>query len=139
MTLHHIAYAVQNIDKAVRGFELLGFVRASDTVSDEARGVKIVFMELKQGASFLRIELVAPLRENSPVSTKLSESKGVSTPYHLCFETDNIEETSRELVQQGVLPISNVAPAPAIANAPVQFLFNSEIGLIELVEVGENE
>lgn len=139
MRLHHLAYAVEDIDKAADKFGLLGFVRDGEVVDDESRGVKIVFMELKEGALPTRIELVAPLHKDSPVAGRLEDSKGVSVPYHLCFEVDELEEACRALMEEGFLPISKALPAPAIRDAPVQFFFSGDAGLIELVEVGKNE
>jgi hypothetical protein len=40
----------------------------------------------------LEIELVAPLDDTSPVSDILSRMKNTSSPYHICYETENLEK-----------------------------------------------
>lgn len=130
MEIHHVAYAVSNIEKALAVFETLGCDIESPLVEDMQRDVAIQFITF----GGYRIELVAPLSDDAPVSPYLKNNKGAGCPYHICYEVDSISESVDELKKSGLMKISNIAPAPAIDGRDVVFLYNRKIGLIELVE-----
>lgn len=56
------------------------------------------------------------------------------TPYHICYLVDNIDSTVNELRKKKYILVSNPEKAIAIQNSRVCFLFNKNVGLIELVE-----
>ena len=128
MTVHHIGYAVPDIDKALVEFAALGWKVCSDVTDDEARRVKIVFME----QSGYKIELVAPLAGESPIKQTLQ--KGSGTPYHICYEVDNLEAAEAELKKAKFIPFKKAAVAPAIGGRRVEFMYAKQNGVIELVE-----
>ena len=128
MTVHHIGYAVPDIDKALAEFAVLGWKTCSDVTDDEARQVKIVFME----QSGCMIELVAPLSNDSPIKKTLQ--KGSGTPYHICYEVDNLEAAEAELKKAKFIPFKKAAVAPAIGGRRVEFMYAKQNGVIELVE-----
>ena len=128
MTVHHIGYAVPDIDKALVEFAALGWMVCSDVTDDEARQVKIVFME----QSGYKIELVAPLSDESPIKKTLQ--KGSGTPYHICYEVDNLEAADAELKKAKFIPFKKAAVAPAIGGRRVEFMYAKQNGVIELVE-----
>lgn len=131
MRLHHIGYAVENLDAAEAGFAALGYCRRGDATDDPHRSVRILFMEGKSGDI---IELIQPLNEQSPVTARLMVQKGISHPYHLCFAVESIEAAIEELEAKGFMRISDNSPAPAIESRNVCFLLSKTAGLIELVE-----
>ena len=128
MTVHHIGYAVPDIDKALVEFAALGWKACSDVTNDVARQVKIVFME----QSGHKIELVAPLSDESPIKKMLQ--KGSGTPYHICYEVDNLEAAEAELKKAKFIPFKKTAVAPAIGGRRVEFMYAKQNGVIELVE-----
>jgi methylmalonyl-CoA/ethylmalonyl-CoA epimerase len=77
-------------------------------------------------------EFVEPLDELSPV-TKLLNKTGVS-PYHFCYETDDIATAIEELKKQKYVLIQKPVPATALDNRNVCFLYHKDGGLIELLE-----
>lgn len=127
MKVHHIGYAVRNIEDAFKKFQNLGYIRETEIISDEIRNVFIQFI-IKDG---YRVELVAPLKENSPVDKILKKG---NTPYHICYETNDICKTIEELSGSGYTSLGVPEKAPAIHNRRVVFLFSKDMGLIELVE-----
>ena len=131
MRLHHIAYAVRDIESAEESFRALGYSPENRLFADEVRRVLIRFLTNKDGE---RVELVAPLDDASPVTKRLEDSRGVAHPYHLCFEVRDIGESVEKLRLRGFMRISSVAPAPAIDGKNVVFLMSKAGGLIELVE-----
>ena len=128
MTVHHIGYAVPDIDKALVEFAALGWKACSDVTNDVARQVKIVFME-QLGC---KIELVAPLSNESPIKKTLQ--KGSGTPYHICYEVDNLEVAETELKKAKFITFKKAAVAPAIGGRRVEFMYAKQNGVIELVE-----
>lgn len=131
MKLHHIGYAVGDIETSERGFAALGFKRDGAPTEDERRNVRILFMSSLDGTI---IELVEPLNENAPVVGSLATQRGVAHPYHLCYTVADIEKCVADLKREGFVPISDIAPAPAIGSHDVCFLLSKNVGLIELVE-----
>lgn len=129
MRIDHIGYAVKKLDRAVSSFEKLGF-RFEPSVDDTDRNIKIVFGE-KDG---YRIELVTPLQKGkeSPVDAYLG-SIG-STPYHICYVTDDLDKNVGELEAQGFKVIIEAKPAVAFGGKRVVFLMDLGLGLMEIVE-----
>ena len=56
MKIHHVGYAVEDIDRACNEFIALGFSKESDVIDDPGQNTKIQFL-MKDGH---QIELVAP-------------------------------------------------------------------------------
>lgn len=130
MRINHIGYAVKQIDRAINSFETLGFI-FNPIVDDTDRNVKIAF-GTKDG---YRIELVSPLdkKTESPVDRYLSSVPG--TPYHVCYESDDLEGEVEKLQQQGFKVIIDPRPAVAFKGKRVVFMMNLGFGLMEIVEV----
>ena len=124
MKIHHIGYAVSDIDEALRCFQQMGYCKESPVVIDKDRNVKICFV-IQSGC---RIELVAPAGHPSPIDNILSKGGGM---YHMCYETDNINLALQNLQMKAITPIS---PAPALQNAKVVFAFHPILNLVEFVE-----
>lgn len=79
------------------------------------------------------IELVAQNGEKTPVDGVLKLNG--ATPYHICYEVQNIDGAIENLKKQKFIVMQKPAVAPAIQNCNVAFLYNKDIGMIELVEV----
>ena len=130
MKMDHIGYAVKRIDRAKESFEKLGF-SFGEIVEDTDRNIRIAFGE-KDG---YRVELVSPLnrQEKSPVDAYLEKTG--PTPYHLCYQSDDLAEDMERLQRQGYKVV--IAPQKAVAfggGRRVVFLACLAIGLIEIVE-----
>lgn len=130
MKVHHIGYAVKDIEAAIETFERLGYETKSGGVcEDNIRSVKICFMQNGNEC----IELVAPNGEKTPVDGVLKLNG--ATPYHVCYEVQNMDGAIENLKKQKFIVMQKPAVAPAIQNCNVAFLYNKDIGMIELVEV----
>lgn len=125
---HHIGYLVKNIEKATSEFIKLGYSIINENCYDDYRKVNIVFLQ----SNGYVVELISPTDETSVVAGLMSKYK--NSPYHICYETDDIEATSNLLTSNGFVAIDNATPAPAIGGKRVQFFQNRFIGMIELVE-----
>ena len=128
LTFHHIGIATDNISKTSLFYLKMGFVSTTPT-EDPIQKVIIVFLKKENSPT---IELLEPLTIDSPV-TKIIEKNGVM-PYHICYEVDNINETINELRKDKFIPLSSPVKAIALENRLICFLFNKEVGLIELLQ-----
>lgn len=128
MKFHHIGVAVKEIDKTAAVYVAGGYAQSSTTF-DPVQNVKICWLT-KDGMP--TVELLAPVDETSPVCKTLEKS-GV-TLYHSCYIVEDIKQAMDDLRKMKYVVVSNPVEAPAINNSKVCFLFNRNVGLIELVE-----
>lgn len=131
MKLHHYGYAVKSIEKALTEFEKLGYIAQSEIIIDPIQGVKLLF--LNNGSDHL-IELVSPIDKEieSPI-TKILQKNG-ATLYHICYEVENMEESVNNLKSNRYVVVLNPTPAVAFDNRRICFLYNPNLGLIEILE-----
>lgn len=129
MKIDHIGYAVKRIDRAITAFQKLGY-EFEPVIDDTDRNVKLAF-GIKDG---YRIELVAPLdkKAESPVDQYLSNAVG--TPYHICYESEDLDKGVEELKAQGYKVVIEPRPAVAFGGRRVVFMMNIGFGLMEIVE-----
>jgi methylmalonyl-CoA/ethylmalonyl-CoA epimerase len=137
MRINHIGYLVKNIEKARAVFEGLGYTvsrldMGCDVVYDGYRDVDLCFME-KDG---YRIELVSPKSRDSVVYGLLK--KFGNNAYHICYETDDIENEVDRLRGKRFVQSGETRPAVAFGGRRVCFMVNSVIGMIELLETGDS-
>ena len=130
MRVDHIGYAVKRIDRALSAFEKLGFV-FEPVIDDTDRNVRLAFGE-KDG---YRVELVAPLdkKAESPVDQYLSNAVGI--PYHICYQSDELDAEIEILKGQGYKVIIEPKPAVSFGGRRVVFKMNIGFGLMEIVEI----
>ncbi len=128
LTFHHIGIACRDSVKSQQFYTSMGYA-ATDIVDDPLQHVRICFLE-KEGAP--RLELLEPLDDQSPVARTLT-AVGVS-PYHLCYEVEDIDAAITALRQQRFLLVKEPLPACAMGGCRVAFLFQKNTGLVELVE-----
>lgn len=128
MKVHHIGYAVKNLEQSISVFEALGYT-AGEITADAGRQIRIAF--LQNGSEC--VELVAPDGDETPVDGVL-KSVG-PTPYHICYEVPDMEAALAALQQSRWIVMKQPEPAPAIGGARVAFLYHRRVGMIELVEI----
>ena len=125
---HHIGIAVKDIAKTAKVYEHGGYTR-SVTTHDPVQNVNICWLKR---AGMPLIELVEPVGATSPIC-KILEKSGV-TPYHTCYEVDDIEEAIAELRREHYVQVSKPSRATAISGCRVSFMYNKDVGLIEIAE-----
>lgn len=129
---HHIGVAVKDLDATATIYEQGGYHRSA-SIYDPIQNVNICWLTKEDMPT---VELLAPVDEKSPVNKTL-EKVGVS-PYHCCYVVDNLEDACTELRKQKYIMVSKPAEAVAFCGSRVCFLFNKNVGLIELVETPAN-
>lgn len=132
LKLHHLGIAAMDAEKAVFAYQKLGWKKVEEIIMDQERGVSLAFM--KHHDEPYLIELVSPLHEKSPVSQTLAGMKGVTTPYHICYEINDIERAVQILKKWGYIQTAALSPAIAFQGRRVTFFVTREGGLIELLE-----
>lgn len=128
LQFHHIGIATENITKTANIYSKLGF-KVTDVIYDHIQNVNISFLEKDEHPL---IELVEPVNERSPINNILNKS-GTSI-YHTCYEMNDMKETISFFKNKGFVLISKPMPAIAFNNRNIAFLYQSHVGLIELLE-----
>lgn len=136
MKFHHIGYLVKNIDDSIAAFKVMGFTVAKEPMHDSIRQSLIAFMNHENNDAC--VELIQPENENSPVYGLLKKYK--NTPYHLCFQTDEMNEDIKKLQQNGYMLFKECECAPCIddGKGEVVFMMNPYVGMIELYKNGND-
>lgn len=130
LIFHHIGIACRNIEETASFYISLGYLK-TEIVYDPVQNVHICFLN-SQNHDAPCIELISPHDETSPIYNNLQKN-GVS-PYHICYTTENLEESILELKKQKFLIVSRPSPAIAFNGKRVCFLASKIAGLVELVE-----
>lgn len=129
LSLHHIGIATENIGKTAELLKAFGYIYDGGAEEDLLQGVYVAFLKHPKAPL---VELIGEgsAEGKSPVGEILK--KNGTTVYHLCFETENIDETVAELRKQGYLPTGKKRPS-LIEGRDVIFLYHRFNCLIELL------
>lgn len=128
LKFHHIGIAVYDFEKAISFYKDQGYHKDVEIYDPEQNVEVVVLRHLSSPC----IELLAPHDEKSPVNNILSRSG--STPYHICYEVEHMEEALKELRKEKFMPVSKPKVSNAFDNRRVCFLVKKDIGLIEIIE-----
>ncbi|MDR1385736.1 MAG: VOC family protein [Planctomycetaceae bacterium] len=133
--VHHVGYAVHDIERAGKIFTLLNFQKESSVTKDVIRNINIQFWRNQTTL----IELISILdgSQKSPVDflfKKKCSFPGNGMPYHICYVVDGLEQTINQLKKEKFFVIQPPMQAPALENRHVAFLVHNDIGMIELLE-----
>jgi methylmalonyl-CoA/ethylmalonyl-CoA epimerase len=105
LVFHHVGIACERIENEIPQYELIGFRREGEIFEDSRQVIRGLFMK----AGSMQIELIEPLRPESPVCTFLS--RGI----------------------QGSVIVSHPKPAVAFGGRQVCFLLLPNRMLIEVI------
>jgi methylmalonyl-CoA/ethylmalonyl-CoA epimerase len=126
MEIHHIGYAVSDMQSSIEQMHLLGYT-VGDVIVDDNRSVYIAFAY----HGTYCVELISPNADYSPVS-KILQKNG-PTPYHICYLVDDMEQSLLLLKSQKWVVIVPPTAAIAFNGRNVAFLYHRSLGLIELL------
>ena len=129
--INHIAIAVPNVKEAALKWQQALNMKKSEIIILEEHGVKVVFLEF----SNLKIELLEPLNNKSPIS-KFLEKNPKGGMHHICFEVEKIKETINSLKNKNINILGDGNPKIGAHNKPVVFLHPNDLSgtLVELEE-----
>lgn len=125
---HHIGFAVFDIEKTAFFYIKNGYNKTTPII-DPNQDIRISFLS-KEGEPL--IELLEPINEDSPINKTLKDI-GVS-PYHCCYTVNHIEDAIEILRKERFIVVKEPKKAVALNNKKVCFLYNKNVGLIELLE-----
>lgn len=143
MKLNHIGIIVKDIEEYKMLFNALGLTNMTEHAYDTIQKVKGVFIDIGFD-NHAHIELLEPIDESSPVTNFLKKRGGGL--HHICFEVEDIEKKSEELLKKGFKMVS--PPVNCFAydqnfkrkcSKPtrIAFFMLSDRLLIELLEKGK--
>ena len=129
--VNHIAIAVPNIKEAALKWQQALDIKKSEIIVLEEHGVKVVFLEF----SNLKIELLEPLNNESPISRFL-EKNPKGGMHHICFEVEKITQTIDSLKNKQINILGDGKPKIGAHNKPVVFIHPNDLSgtLVELEE-----
>ena len=93
--LNHVAIAVRDLAKAAGVYRDVLGAEVSEAVPQPEHGVTTVFITLPN----TKIELIAPLGDNSPIAKFLERSPDGGV-HHVCYEVDDILAARAALLRQ---------------------------------------
>lgn len=127
MKINHVGYAVKDMDASIRLFQKMGYEVVKKGI-DDIRHVKVAVAEM--GA--VKVELLSPVDNiKSPIDNYLS--KIGSTPYHICYEVDDMERCVQELQDIGFTLVSRPDVSLPLKGT-ICFMYSEIIGLCELIK-----
>ncbi len=131
MEFDHIGLAVNNIENYFSTIlkPVFGINELSEIFIDPIQKSKVAFASTVNG---VRLELIEPLNEESPVYELLQKKRGGL--YHLCFVATNFEKDIQNCIRQKFIPLTNPKPAIAFNNRKVIFFSTPSFEVIELIE-----
>ena len=129
--INHIAIAVPDIKKAALKWQQALNMKKSEVITLEKHGVKVVFLEF----SNLKIELLEPLNDESPISNFLKKNPK-SEIHHICLEVEKITETINSLKNKNINILGDGNPVIGAHDKPVVFIHPNDLSgtLVELEE-----
>ena len=129
--LNHVAIATPDLaGAAARYRDVLGAdVSAPEDLPEH--GVTVIFVNLPNS----KIELLAPLGENSPIA-KFLQRNPTGGVHHLCYEVADIMAAKAKLESAGVRILGSGEPTIGAHGKPILFLHPKDMGgtLIEIEE-----
>ena len=130
--LRHVGVAVPKLGPTTDALEaLFGYKVVSGPFDDPIQKVSVNFLA-KSENDVAEIELIAPLSEDSPITSMLA--KGGAAAYHLCFETSDIEHAVAHAKDNGCIIVSPPVPAVAFNGRRIAWIYTRSRQLFELVE-----
>lgn len=125
MIIHHIGIACKDIDLEIQRIKKIhDVVSISEIIFDKNQNAYLCLIEIKNSLS---IELVSGKQVENLLKKRISY-------YHLCYETQNIKDEIKRLVNLGGTILSEPKPAILFNNRKVAFLMLS-YGIVELLEI----
>jgi methylmalonyl-CoA epimerase len=127
--LDHVGIAVVSLDEAIPVWEALLSSSASGREVVESQNVEVAFV----GTGSARVELLAPLRPNSPVA-QFIERRGAGI-HHVAFRVPDLEQAIGNLRGEGFEPI-DASPREGAHGRRIAFLHPRSVNgvLVELVQ-----
>ncbi|MGH8774017.1 MAG: methylmalonyl-CoA epimerase [Jiangellaceae bacterium] len=129
----HVGVAVADLDDAIAWYHRMFGLEVVHQEVNEEQGVREAMLQVGEDPSATQLQLLAPLRADSPIGRFLDRSgPGIQ---QLAFRVDDIDAASAELRERGLELLYDRA-RPGTAGSRVNFIHPKDAGgiLVELVE-----
>lgn len=130
MKIHHVGVAVDDLDEAIRLYTTVFGAELTHRATNQKEGLEAAFLS----AGTVEVELLAPLREDSPVG-KFVAKRGPGL-HHVAIGVADIEQAMADAKASG-LELIDVEPRMGMHGARIAFVHPKSVGgvLTEFVEV----
>ncbi len=129
--LSHVSIAVPSLKAAAQRLkEIYGLEAGAEKVNEE-QGVRLAYVELPNA----RIELMEPLRPDSPIS-KFLEKNPAGGIHHFCVNVDDVAAASAGLTGKGVRVLGEGKESRNVHGERIAFVHPKDFlgALLELEE-----
>jgi methylmalonyl-CoA epimerase len=126
-SVHHVAFAVADLDEALETYQRLFGARIELRGRMDDQGVEAAYLRIGDG----RVELVSALGEDTPVGRFLAK-RGPGM-HHVAYEVADVAAALRSLVSEGV-EVIDAEPRPGLGGHEVSFVHPDSVHGV-LVEV----
>ena len=126
-SVHHVAFAVTDLEEAVNTYQRLFGARVELRGRMEDQGVEAVYLRVGDG----RVELMSALGEDTPVGRFLAK-RGPGM-HHVAYEVADVSAAVRSLASQGV-EVIDPEPREGLGGHQVSFVHPDSVHGV-LVEV----
>ena len=129
--LSHVSIVVPSLDTAAKRLREVYGLEVGAAAVNEQQGVRLAYVELPNA----RIELMEPLRPDSPVS-KFLERNPAGGIHHFCLNVDDVAATAKDITGMGVRVLGDGSPQHNVHGERIAFVHPKDFlgALVELEE-----
>ena len=129
--LSHVSIAVPNLEAAAQRLKEIYGLEAGAVKVNEEQGVRMAYVELPNA----RIELMEPLRPDSPIS-KFLERNPAGGIHHICVNVNDVAAAGAGLARKGVRILGEGKESRNVHGERIAFVHPKDFlgALVELEE-----
>lgn len=129
--LSHVSIVVPSLDAAAKRLGEVYGLALGEVKTNEQQGVRLAYVELGNA----KIELMEPLRDDSPVAKFLQRNPGGGI-HHFCLAVDSVESTAAEIAANGARVLGDGRPQLNVHGERIAFVHPKDFlgALVELEE-----
>jgi methylmalonyl-CoA/ethylmalonyl-CoA epimerase len=129
--LSHVSIAVPSLEAAAKRLREIYGLTVGDAKVNEQQGVRLAYVELPNA----RIELMEPLRPDSPIS-KFLEKNPAGGIHHFCLGVDDVAAAAAGLSQKGARVLGEGKESRNVHGERIAFVHPKDFlgALVELEE-----
>lgn len=129
--LSHVSIVVPSLDAAAKRLSEVYGLALGEVKINEQQGVRLAYVELGNA----KIELMEPLRADSPVSRFLERNPGGGI-HHFCLAVDSVESTAADIAAKGARVLGDGKPQLNVHGERIAFVHPKDFlgALVELEE-----
>lgn len=129
--LSHVSIVVPSLDAAAQRLSEVYGLALGEVKTNAQQGVRLAYVELGNA----KIELMEPLRADSPVAKFLQRNPGGGI-HHFCLAVDSVESTAAEIAANGARVLGDGRPQLNVHGERIAFVHPKDFlgALVELEE-----